>query len=91
MTKRIIKYKYELVDSLSGETLVVGTSGIELLRGAASYIRNQGIAYDEVTYVIISSGAKAQRVFSATGEALAELIHDELDIEVESIGDEWDD
>jgi hypothetical protein len=76
MRKR--KHKYELVDNYTGATLCSGDSSGDGLQVAYRYILDHGLSYEDVSYVILSNGAKTRIAFRATGAALAELIEDEL-------------
>jgi hypothetical protein len=86
------KLKYELIDSHSGRTLLRGTSAVDLLTKAAQYMLDYAIIPSEVTYVILSNGAKAKALSAISGAELQQLI-DDMDIEpyAEDDMDEWAD
>lgn len=87
MPKRL---KYELIDNATGRTLVSGSSSAEVLSKAAQYMRDYNLSYDEVSYVVITNGAKAEAAFTTSGNELKELIEDEVEEdEYEEDSDEW--
>lgn len=91
--------KYELLDNLTGRTLVSGPTAQATLISAAQYILDYNLDYRDVAYVVLKNfKEQSQRgvldkaravIFSASGEELRELIEDEK-AELEDADVEWD-
>lgn len=92
---------YELIDNLTGRTLLSGPTAAVTLLSAAQYILDYNIDYRDVAYIVLKNykeqsprglldKAKAV-IFSASGDELRELIEDEqVDPYADTTEDDWE-
>lgn len=82
MSQNILaKPQYELIDNETGEVLIKASGGGEVLAKTRQYLLDHGKTEDDVSYVIIRNGAKAQVTISISGDRLRQLLEDHNEVD----------